>query len=98
MYHCAMPQGDASAQLDFDAIGRALVALCGAYHALGHVSAVGTVQDYAPSPDGYYESFVWDMFSACSLKAVVNEEPRARLAEFVDRHGLLDLIAEAVAR
>ena len=93
-YHCAMPPDQASAQLDFDAIGRALVALCGAQHALGHANASGTVRDYALRPDDAAAGFVWDMFAGEKGDA----DARWRLADFVKRHGLLDVIAEAVAR
>ena len=89
-----MPQDQASAQLDFDAIGRALVALCGAQHALGHATASGTVRDYTLRPDDDAAGFVWDMFAGERGDA----DARRRLAGFVKRHGLLDLIAEAVTR
>ena len=89
-----MPKDQASAQLDFDAIGRALVALCGAQHALGHATASGTVRDYTLRPDDDAAGFVWDMFAGEKGDAGA----RRRVAEFVERHGLLDLIAEAVAR
>ncbi len=78
-------------------MGAFVVALCGTYQSLGHVCAVGTVQDYAARPDGH-AGFVWDMFAACSLDSAHNAEPRARLGEFTDQHRLLDLIAEAAAR
>lgn len=89
-----MAQDQASARLDFDAIGRALVALCGTQHALGHANASGTVRDYTLRPDDDATGFVWDMFAGGTGDA----DARRRLADFVKRHGLLDLIAEAVAR
>ena len=89
-----MSQDQASAQLDFDAIGRALVALCGTQHALGHANASGTVRDYTLRPDDDAAGFVWDMFAGERGDA----DARRRLAGFVKRHGLLDLIAEAVTR
>ena len=89
-----MAQDQASAQLDFDAIGRALVALCGTQHALGHATASGTVRDYTLRPDDDAAGFVWDMFAGEKGDA----DARWRLADFVKRHCLLDLIADAVTR
>ena len=89
-----MSQDQASAQLDFDAIGRALVALCGTQHALGHANASGTVRDYTLRPDDDAAGFVWDMFAGETGDA----DARWRLADFVERHGLLDLIADAATR
>ena len=89
-----MPNTDASAHPDYDAIGRSLVALCAAQHALGHANASGTVRDYVPRPEDAAGAFVWDMFAGESGDA----DARWRLADFVARFGLLDVVADAATR
>ena len=62
--------------------------------ALGHANASGTVRDYALRPDDDAAGFVWDMFAGETGDA----DARWRLADFVERHCLLDLIADAATR
>ena len=77
-------------------IGAAVVSLCGTFQALGHVSPVGSVVDYVARPADEAGGFVWDMFRICEFTG--DAAARDRLADFAERHGILDLIAEAVAR
>ena len=66
-YHCAMPDTDASAHPDYDAIGRSLVALCATQHALGHANASGTVRDYVPRPEDAAFRAVSSSLPSCPL-------------------------------
>lgn len=77
-------------------IGAHVVQLCGTFQALGHVSPAGSIDPYITRPDTGPGGFVWDMFSVCRVGG--DPAASARLADFSDRHGLLDLIAEAVTR
>lgn len=76
--------------------GEVALLLIGQSVAVGHRSPNGVVE-YADRPADEIGAAVWDAFAATRLEAW-SKESTARLAEFVDRRGLLDLIAEAVSR
>jgi hypothetical protein len=86
---------------DLARIGAHLVQLAAASRAMGHRSAAATVGDYVLTPDNapWTEQFVADMFLLCRIGTDGRRE-RAdeRVADVIDRFGLLDVIAESVTR
>lgn len=77
-------------------IGAHVVQLCGTFQALGHVNPSLSIRPYIARPDTETGGFVWDMFSVCLAGG--DPDAAARLADFAERHGVLELIAEAVTR
>lgn len=74
--------------------GEAVLMMIGASVAMGHVSPNG-LMDYVNRDDlDPTRALVWDAFAATRG----DHEARARLKQFVEDRGLLDLIAEAVSR
>jgi Zn-dependent peptidase ImmA (M78 family) len=80
---------------DLTELGASFVMMIGVQHVLGHQRASSTADDYIDrSILTPMQAIVRDAFAVCILADRPDE--RERLAAFVERYGLLDVVAEAM--
>ena len=82
---------------DYAAIGASLIGIIAAQYAMGHVNPQSSCRDYIdPAGLTWQQQFTRDVILTTDIGR--NADAERRIAQFVERQGLLDVIADAVAR